>query len=188
MDIVNKQQNKVHPVKFTLWVAIASIIMMFAGLTSAYVVKSGLANWEEVETPNEFWYSTIAIVISSLTIQMALRAFKQRAMQQYRTLLAVTTALGLVFVVFQWLGFAWLWNHGVKFENGSGAGQFLYIIAGLHAIHLLGGLVAMIVLLVKAYFGSVKNYNSVPVEILATYWHFVDILWIYLLVFFVWIG
>jgi len=188
VNVSTQQRNKIHPGKFTLWVAIASILMMFAGLTSAYIVKSGQPGWESVETPKQFWYSTITILLSSLTIQMALRAFKQREMRQYRTLMLITTVLGALFVVFQWIGFKWLWSNGVVFENGSGAGQFLYIIAGLHAIHLLGGIVAMIILLLKAYFGKVKNYNSIPVEILATYWHFVDVLWIYLLIFFVWIG
>lgn len=187
MIVSTKQRDKIHPGKFTLWVAIASIIMMFAGLTSAYIVKSGQAGWEEVVTPRVFWYSTIAILLSSLTIQMALRAFKQRDMRQYRGLLAATTVLGLLFVYFQWAGFQWLWNHGVRLE-GSGAGQFLYIIAGLHAIHVLGGIIALVVILIKAFFGNTKNYNAVPVEIMSTYWHFVDLLWIYLLVFFIWIG
>jgi cytochrome c oxidase subunit 3 len=188
VSVSTQQRNKIHPGKFTLWVAMASIIMMFAGLTSAYLVKSGQPNWELVETPVHFWYSTAAILLSSLTIHLALKAFKQRNMGQYRTFLALTTLLGTAFVVLQWLGFKWLWNHGVIFENGSGAGQFLYIIAGLHAIHLLGGIIAMIILLFRAYFGRVRNYNSVPVEIIATYWHFVDVLWLYLLIFFVWIG
>jgi cytochrome c oxidase subunit 3 len=187
MIVSTKQRDKIHPGKFTLWVAIASIIMMFAGLTSAYIVKSGQAGWEEVVTPKAFWYSTIAILLSSLTIQMALRAFKQRDMRLYRGLLAGTTVLGLLFVYFQWVGFQWLWDHGVRLE-GSGAGQFLYIIAGLHAVHVLGGITALVVILVKAFFGNTKNYNAVPVEIISTYWHFVDLLWIYLLVFFIWIG
>jgi hypothetical protein len=79
MDIVSTQQrNKIHPHKFTLWVAIGSIVMMFAGLTSAYIVKSGQANWVEVQTPKVFWYSTAVLLISSLTIQSALRSFKQK--------------------------------------------------------------------------------------------------------------
>ncbi|MDQ3552699.1 MAG: heme-copper oxidase subunit III, partial [Bacteroidota bacterium] len=68
MEVVTQQQNKIHPHKFTLWVAIASILMMFAGLTSAYIVKSSQAGWEDVQTPKAFWYSTAAILISSITI------------------------------------------------------------------------------------------------------------------------
>ena len=74
--------QKIHPHKFTLWVAIGSIIMMFAGLTSAYIVKSGQANWHGSENTTVFWYSTATILLSSLTIQMALRSFKQREMNQ----------------------------------------------------------------------------------------------------------
>lgn len=188
MDIVSTQQNnRIHPHKFTLWVAIGSMIMMFAGLTSAYIVKSEQANWEEVETPVQFWYSTVLLLVSSLTVQMALRAFKQREMAKYRSLIAITTVLGIIFVVLQWSGFQWMWNHGVRF-SGAGAGQFLYIIAGLHALHVIGGIVALVMLVIKAFFGKTKIYNSVPIEMMRTYWHFVDLLWIYLLVFFIWLG
>ncbi|HEY0730842.1 MAG TPA: cytochrome c oxidase subunit 3 [Chitinophagaceae bacterium] len=185
--VSNQQRQRIHPHKFTLWVAIASIVMMFAGLTSAYIVKSNLANWEEVRTPNAFWFSTIAILLSSATIQLAIRAFKQRAMQQYRLLLGLTLILGIVFVLLQWIGFSWMWDHGVTFK-GAGAGQFLYIIAGLHVVHVLGGIIALIVLFLQAFFGKTKSYNVVPVEVMATYWHFVDLLWIYLLIFFIWMG
>src|SRR5574339_1166277 len=111
MDIVSNQPGKrIHPHKFTLWVAIGSIIMMFAGLTSAYIVKSSQANWQDVKTPQVFWYSTAAILLSSLTIQMALRSFKQREMNRYRQLMAITLVLGGAFVVLQWLGFQQIWN------------------------------------------------------------------------------
>lgn len=185
--MVSTQRQRLHPHKFTLWVAIASIIMMFAGLTSAYIVKSNQANWEEVRTPVEFWYSTGAMLLSSLTIQMALRAFKQREMRAFRGLMAATLLLGVVFVYFQWKGFNWMWDNGVHFR-GAGAGQFLYIIAGLHGLHVVGGIIALLVMLGKAFVGRTKSYDSVPVEVMSTYWHFVDALWLYLLVFFVWIG
>ncbi|WP_279298684.1 cytochrome c oxidase subunit 3 [Paraflavisolibacter caeni] len=176
-----------HPHKFALWVAIASIIMMFAGLTSAYIVKSKLANWEVVEIPTYFIYSTACIIISSLTIQGALRSFKQRNMSQYRTLLMVTLFLGICFLALQYLGFSWLWENGVRFR-GAGAGQFLYIIAGLHALHVAGGIIALIVIILRTLIGRKKVYNSVGLEVLSTYWHFVDVLWVYLLIFFIWLG
>ncbi len=188
MDIVaTEQRQKMHPHKFTMLVAMGSIIMMFAGLTSAYIVKSNQAGWVEVDTPMAFWYSTAAILLSSLTIQMAVRAFKQRAMTQYRGLLVATLVLGLLFIALQWMGFSWMWEHGVRFK-GAGAGQFLYVIAGLHAIHVIGGVVALAIIFLKAFFGKTKNYNSVPVEVISMYWHFVDVLWLYLLIFFIWLG
>jgi cytochrome c oxidase subunit 3 len=188
MDIVStQQQNKIHPHKFALWVAISAIIMMFAGLTSAYIVKSGAPGWEEVRTPKVFWYSTAVLLISSLTIQASLRAFKQRAMQQFRTLFLITTILGVAFVILQWEGFKYLWSHGVRFE-GAGAGQFLYIIFGLHALHVLGGVVALLVIAAQQFFGKTRSYNATSIEVMSTYWHFVDVLWLYLLIFFIWIG
>jgi cytochrome c oxidase subunit 3 len=179
--------GRIHPHKFALWVAIASIIMMFAGLTSAYIVKSGQASWQEVRTPAVFWISTAVIMASSVTVQAALRAIKQRSMRQYRLLLLVTLVLGGIFVALQWVGFQWLWSHGVRFE-GSGEGQFLYIIFGLHALHVFGGMIALLVMILKQYFGRTKSYDPISASVMATYWHFVDVLWIYLLVFFLWIG
>jgi cytochrome c oxidase subunit 3 len=191
MEIVveqTQQRKRIHPHKFTLWVAIGSIIMMFAGLTSAYIVKSNQSAWQSIEMPKVFWFSTGTIVLSSLLMQMALRSFKQRDMNRYRLLIAATFVLGVVFVILQWIGFSQLWNEGVQFKGSSGGGQFLYVIAGLHAVHVLGGVIALMIMFIKSFFGTTKLYGSVPVEMMATYWHFVDVLWIYLLVFFILMG
>jgi cytochrome c oxidase subunit 3 len=183
------QRKKIHPHKFTLWVAIASILMMFAGLTSAFIVKSNLVGWRSIQMPKVFWVSTFVILASSLTIQMALRSFRQREMKNYRLLIAATFILGIVFVTLQWAGFTELWEvQKITFKGVAGAGVFLYIIFGLHALHVIGGVIVLIVLFAKAFLGSIKTYSSVPVEVAATYWHFVDILWIYLLLFFSIIG
>ena len=183
------QGKKIHPHKFTLWVAIASILMMFAGLTSAFIVKSNLVGWRDIDMPKIFWVSTVVIMLSSLTIQMALRSFRQREMKNYRLLMGLTVLGGIAFVVLQCLGFKELWElQHITFRGVSGAGQFLYVIFGLHALHVVGGVVALTVLFGKAFLGKIKVYSSIPVEVAATYWHFVDILWIYLLVFFIIVG
>src|SRR5215204_5276017 len=179
------QRNKIHPHKFTLWVAIGSIVMMFAGLTSAYIVKSGTAGWHEVKTPNIFWVSTATLIISSITLQASLRSFKQRSMVAFRSLLLVTLVLGVAFVAMQWIGFNWLWDRGVHFEGSSGAGQFLYIIFGLHALHVLGGIIALMIMFIKAFSSRIRNYDPISIELASTYWHFVVVLWIYLFIFFV---
>ena len=107
--LVMKQRNKIHPHKFTLWVGIGSLLMMFAGLTSAYIVKRNLANWQTYDLKQFFWYSTIVILISSVTMYLAQKAFKQREMKKYRSLLIVTLVLGVLFIVFQVLGFQQLY-------------------------------------------------------------------------------
>lgn len=182
-DMAMEQRKRIHPTKFTLWVALGSIIMMFAGLTSAYIVKRSQPNWSTFEMPALFWYSTAVILVSSLTMQMALRSFKQRERMKYRGLLTLTVLLGVAFVVMQWFGFSQIWASGITFA-GAGGGQFLYIIAGLHAIHVIGGLIALTIMFFKAVSTKSRNYNAVPVEVMATYWHFVGALWIYLMVFF----
>jgi cytochrome c oxidase subunit 3 len=184
MEIVNTQQKKrMHPHKFTLWVAIGSIVMMFAGLTSAFIVKSNQSTWVPVEMPRMFWFSTAVIIASSITMQMALRSFKQRNMQLYRLLIGATLLLGVAFIAMQWLGFQQLWAQHITFQGG-GAGQFLYVIFGLHALHVAGGIVALLVMFIKAYTSKTKLYSAVPAEVASIYWHFVDLLWLYLLVFF----
>ena len=184
MGTTTQQRSKIHPHKFILWVGIASIVMMFAGLTSAFIVKSNLVGWKNIKMPQIFWFSTAAIVLSSLTMALALRSFKHREMRRYRTLIGLTLLLGITFVALQVFGFSDLWEQHIRFKGSAGAGQFLYVIFGLHALHVIGGVIALVVLFLKAFFGSMKLYSSVPVEVAATYWHFVDILWIYLLVFF----
>jgi cytochrome c oxidase subunit 3 len=177
------QNKKIHPHKFILWVGIGSIIMMFAGLTSAYIVKREQPGWTSYTTPIAFYYSSAIMLISSLTIYLAGKSFRERRMVRYKKLVAATAILGLVFILLQWMGFRHLWVTGTTL-HGSGAGQFLYIIAGLHALHVFGGVIALFALWLKARNTRIRSYNSVPVDVVSTYWHFVDLLWIYLFIFF----
>ncbi len=180
--VVMEQRKKIHPHKFTLWVAIASILMMFAGLTSAYIVKRNQVNWFSFEIPLAFWYSTAVILLSSVTIWLAERKFKKREMAAYRGLLTATFILGLLFILLQVIGFITLAKSGLTLQKNVSI-SFLYVIVGLHAVHVIGGVVALLVIFAKAFSKSVRSYNTVPVEVMSTYWHFVDFLWIYLLVF-----
>lgn len=180
--VVMEQRKRIHPHKFTLWVGVASIVMMFAGLTSAYIVKRNQANWVTFELPVMFWYSTAVIVISSIVLHLSNVAFKQREMAKYRTLVVCTLLLGIVFVILQIIGFNQLWLKGITL-TGNVSFSFLYVIVGLHALHVVGGIIALIVLFAKAFSGKVRNYDIMPLEVISTYWHFVDALWIYLLIF-----
>jgi cytochrome c oxidase subunit 3 len=120
---------------------------------------------------------------------MALRSFRQREMKNYRLLTGLTVLLGIAFVVLQGFGFKELWEQqNITFKGVSGAGQFLYVIFGLHALHVIAGVIVFMVLFAKAFFSKTKVYSAIPIEVAATYWHFVDILWIYLLIFFIAIG
>lgn len=180
--MLERKNNKIHPHKFTLWVGIGSILMMFAGLTSAYIVKRNQANWSSFEIPTLFWISTIAIVLSSCTLYLASKSFKERMMSRYRSLMAVTLLLGIIFIVLQFFGFKQLWDEGLTLQRNV-AYSFLYVIVGLHALHVIGGVVALVVMSLKAFSKKTRIYSYVPVDLISTYWHFVDVLWVYLLIF-----
>ncbi len=186
MSVAVQQRNKIHPHKFTLWIAIGSILMMFAGLTSAYIVKRSQANWALLEIPVVFWYSTAAILLSSGTIFLASKSLKERNLFRYRNLLAITAGLGILFLILQAIGFASFAKQDIRLIGaGSNASySFLLAIAMLHGVHMLGGVVALVVIYIKARSSKVRNYSAVPIEVVSTYWHFVDFLWLYLIVFF----
>ena len=192
------QRNKIHPHKFAMWLAMGSIAMMFAGLTSAYVVKQAGGNWRTFDLPLVFWISTVVMILSSVAIFFGVRAFKRREIPLYKKLITSTLILGVAFGVLQFIGFYDLYTQPQPLvfdgENlskalpvtmpGNPSESFLFIIAGLHLLHILGGIVALAIVFFKAYRKRVKVYNATGLEIVASYWHFVDVLWIYLLVFF----
>ena len=185
-----EQNTKIHPYKMLLWVGLGSIVMMFAGLTSAYIVKKSQANWLEFDLPNLFWFSTLVILVSSFTIQMAVKKAKAGEMAQYRGFLSVTAILGITFIILQLRGFQALELNNVALTGArsNSAGSFLLVIAGLHLLHLVGGVIAIAVISLKAMAAKSSTNQVLSVELVASYWHFVDILWIYLFVFLNWVG
>jgi cytochrome c oxidase subunit 3 len=193
------ERRKIHPHKFMMWVAMASMSMAFAGLTSGYMVREAQGNWRYYSLPQFFTYSTIVIVISSVTMFLGVKAFKNREMPKFKLLITATLLLGILFGALQFGGFYQLYtqlqqvriNGQVLNEattvrvNGNPSESFLFIIAGLHLLHLLGGIVALLIVFLRAFRTRVKTYNATGLEIAAAYWHFVDALWIYLFVFFI---
>ena len=188
--VQSKEPTKIHPHKFTLWVAMGSIVMMFAALTSAYIVKKNQGSWLEFDLPRIFWYSSFVILLSSVTIHLATKAFKAREMGRYRVLITVTALLGVSFIIMQWLGFQDMENRNIALTGvkSNSAASFLFVITGLHMVHVLGGVIALLVIFSRAYSVKIRNYNALPIELVGTYWHFVDALWIYLFIFYNWIG
>ena len=183
------KERNARSYKLILLFAMVSMFMMFAGLTSAYIVKRNQSNFLEFSLPLVFWYSTLVILASSLSIQLAVKSFKAREMSRYRILITITAILGVGFAALQTMGFMNLESHGIHLTGpkSNASASFILIIVGLHALHVLGGVVSLLVMFLKAYFSSTKNYSSIPIEVVSIYWHFVDILWLYLLVFFIWI-
>ena len=192
------ETRKIHPHKFALWLAMGSITMMFAGFTSAYIVRMGQGNWRFFKLPVIFYISTGLILASSFTMAIGLRKFRARRMIQYRSLITGTLLLGIAFGICQCIGFYQLYHTvqpalpddaGRVFMtpvrvNGNPSESFLFIIAGMHLAHIFGGIIALAIVFFRAYRKRIKIYNGTGLEIVATYWHFVDLLWLYLFIFF----
>ena len=178
-------QNKIHPHKFALWVGIATIIMMFGAFTSAYIVRRAAGNWYEFKLPDIFMMNTLVILASSATIQLSYNAFRKGLEKQYKLLLIATFVLGITFVVLQYEGWAQLNAMGATFIANPSS-SFVYVISGLHAAHVLGGVAALIVAMVHAFILPFKptQRRLLRFGLVAQYWHFVDALWVYLIVFF----
>jgi cytochrome c oxidase subunit 3 len=168
-----------------LWVAIASIVMLFAGLTSAYVVRADNGNWLLFNLPNAFFLSTAVIITSSITLFMAVRMAKKN--HKTGTIIGVllTFILGIVFTYTQFAGYHELTAKGIVFAGkySNAAGSFLYALTGLHLAHLFGGLISLFVTLINSMRGKYNAENTLGLELTSIYWHFLDIFWVYLFLF-----
>lgn len=159
--------------------------MMFGAFTSAYVVRRAAGNWLEFKLPDIFMVSTVIILLSSVTIQLAYAGFKNGKEKQYKGMLLATAVLGLAFVVMQYKGWEALNQMGATFTVNPSS-SFIYVISGLHAAHVLGGIGALSVALTHAFVLPFKPTlrRKQRFDLVVQYWHFVDILWVYLMVFF----
>lgn len=173
-----------NPKKFILWLFIVSIIMLFAAMTSAYLVRRAEGNWLEYTIPAVFSYSSVALVLSSLTMHWAYVAAKKDNFRSLRIAITITFALGMAFLYMQFQGWVQLVDQNVFFV-GNPAGSFMYIFTGLHGFHLISGLIVLVFALVAAFRLKVHAKNLNQMEIATTYWHFLDVLWLYLFFFLV---
>lgn len=175
--------NSFHPLKFAMWLGIAAIIMLFAALTSAYIVSEGQGKLGHLSLPKIFWFNTAVILASSAAMQWTVSAFKKYNRNMYRTGLAATFLLGVTFLIGQYIG----WWQMPSLKEGFSkvvASDYVFVISSVHAAHIAGGLLIMLVTLAKSFFQPFNPNKLVNVQIMATYWHFVDVLWIYLFIFF----
>jgi cytochrome c oxidase subunit 3 len=159
-------------------------MMMFAALTSAYIVRHAAGNWLEFSLPNMFAYSTMVIIGSSLALHTAYTSYLKGNEKLYKFGVAAALVLGLVFIVLQYAGWLELSANGVDLDTNPSA-SFVYVISGFHAAHVLGGIAAIIVAVLHAYSlpYKVTAKRKLRFELTLIYWHFVDLLWIYLYLF-----
>lgn len=225
-SISKPRYERVNTRKFLLWLGIASIVMLFAGLTSAYIVRQGEGRWVDFKLPSLFIVSTIMIVLCSLTLHWAVVSVKKNNLPRMNLALIMAAVFGLGFVLFQYLASKQLVEGGIylsgsvrdinmdyqyisadttnpriklilkdnpdlKNENPldvqNVAGSFLYTIAGLHVAHVLSAIIALTVVLWRALRKKYAAANYEGISLCATYWHFLDGLWIYLYLFLIFI-
>jgi cytochrome c oxidase subunit III len=177
-----EQPISMHPKKFALWLFIVSVVMVFAGLTSAYIVRQAEGNWLEFNLPSIFYYSTGIIILSSVTMHWAYTSAKADNIDMLKVAIGLTTLLGLVFLVTQWYSWVALVDRDVYFV-GNPSGSFLYVFTGLHALHLISGVIFLIIVLISSFNYKVHSQNMARMEMCSTYWHFLGGLWIYLFMF-----
>lgn len=168
-----------------LKIGIISMIMLFAGLTSAYVVRADNGNWLVFYLPPIALLSTAIIVMSSITLFIAQQAIKKDKHQLTVIGLLLTLLLGFGFFYTQLEGWKQLTAQGIYFfgKYANASGSFLYLIALVHLAHMLGGLISLLVTLVKAIRRKYSSTDYLGIELTAMYWHFLDILWVYLFLF-----
>ena len=195
-DVIKEktEYNGVHPQKLALWIAMASMSMFFAALTSALLVKKGdYRVWENFKLPTVFMFSTLSVIAVSVCIHAALISYRKAKFVQFRWLMFFSFILGCLFLVLQLGGWNVMINGGMTLtENLSGA--FIYVITASHGVHIIVGLLVMLVFIIDAFrsrkdpiyeLRSIINpKRQLHLELLVSYWHYVDAVWVYLYVFF----
>lgn len=168
-----------------LWVGIVSIVMLFAGLTSAYVVRADNGNWLIFNMPDIFFVSTAVIIASSITLFIGLQMAKKNNNKGVVLSVLATFILGIIFTYCQFAGWNELTAKGVVFAGkyANASGSFLYVLTGLHLAHLFGGLISLLVTLINSLRRKYNAENTLGLELCSIYWHFLDILWVYLFLF-----
>ena len=177
---------KIKSAKPMLWVSMISMTMMFAGLTSAYVVSRKRNDWVSFDLPDAFYTSTTLIVLSSITFLLAKFFIKKDNRQLTTVFLMSTFLLGVGFIFFQFEGFNELFNAGFVFagEHSTVKSSFIYGITLAHIAHIAAGIVVLLVVIFNHFNKKYSSKDTLGLELGAIFWHFVDILWIYLFLFF----
>lgn len=177
-----KKPLSMHPRKFAMWLFLGSVLMLFAAFTSAYIVRQAEGNWLYFELPQLFYSTTVIILLSSVSMQWAYFAAKKDNLEIAKVMIAITAVLGLAFLVGQLMGWNELVQNSIHFV-GNPSGSFLYVLTGLHGLHVVSAIVYLFIVLVSVFRLKIHSRNLAPLEMCATYWHFLGGLWLYLFVF-----
>ena len=186
MTTGEEQLRKTKSAKLILLFAMVSMTMMFAGLTSAFVVSKSRADWlKDFQLPTAFYFSTAAILCCSLTFHLAKKAIQKDNRSAVTSYLLATLALGISFVVLQFQGFGQIVAQGYYFTGTASniTTTFLYVVTVVHLAHLAGGLISLLIIIYNHFKQKYNSTQTLGIELGAMYWHFLDLLWVYLFLF-----
>lgn len=178
-----KKETRRKSAKPLLWVGMVGILMAFAGLTSAYLIRHSDSDWVSFELPDSFFISTASILLSSIALILAKGAVKKDKLSQVKQFVGLSLIFGLGFVVAQFYSYGVLVENGYYFTGSNISSSFLYVLTGFHLAHVISGIIVLIVLLVRSLMEKYTAEEHLGLSLGATYWHFLDVLWIYLLLF-----
>ena len=177
-------RESLHPfdsARLGLWVFLGSVTMLFAAFTSAYLVRRAGPDWAPLQIPSVLWMSTAVLLASSVTMELARRSFQGWKPLAFRRWMSATFVLGVLFIFGQLLAWQQLAEQGVFLQSHPHS-SFFYVFTAVHALHVVGGMVALFYVLVQSWrYKLTPGVSSAP-ALCATYWHFVDAVWIYLFV------
>lgn len=179
----NDPEYVIHPTKFVLWLIIVASIMLFAAFTSGYIVRRGEGNWLLFDLPSLFSYSTVVIILSSITMQWAYLSAKKDNLKQLKTAILSTLVLGISFSIMQWKAWTQLVESGIHLV-GNPSESFIYVISGVHLAHMIGGIVFLLIIILKTFQFKIHKKNLLSINLCTTYWHFLGLVWVYLFFFF----
>ena len=183
---VELKEGKKKAAKPMMWISMVSMTMMFAGLTSAYVISSNREDWVSFELPDAFKLSTLFILLSSITLHFAKVVLRKGNRNATSLLLLLTLALGLGFVFEQFQGFEQLKAMGLFFTGPESevSSSMLMVIVFAHVLHVAAGVISLLVVVYNHFGVKYKANDMLGLELGAIFWHFVDLLWIGLFLFF----
>ena len=175
--------SRIHPKLFLLYLSFGSMVMLFSAFCSALIVRKGdvRQSWLDTPLPSPFLYSTIIIIISSITIHLAYKFIANK--KKFTLYSLLTLFLALVFVYFQWMGWSELQSKNI-FLSGNPSGSYIYVISWVHGLHYLGGIVVLSILILKFRKIQIEIGNKMSFNILMQYWHFIGMVWVFLYLFF----
>ncbi|MCS6823124.1 MAG: cytochrome c oxidase subunit 3 [Cytophagaceae bacterium] len=180
-------QRPVHmnPKKFAFWIFLVTVVMLFASFTSAYLVRRDAGGWLHFKMPAIFAVSTFVLLVSSAFMHWAYISAKKDNFGKLKIAIAITTLLGIAFLVLQVMGWGALVEQKIFFAGkyANPAGSFVYVFSSIHGLHLISGIIFLLVVFANVYKMKIHSKNMLQMELCTTYWHFLDLLWVYLYVF-----